>query len=382
MSISFGPFITCFFAIMFLTIYLYIVLYHAGSIFQKNTKWLFFGILLIFIRLSIPVNFPFTVSIYSRKLLPRFTNPFCDHRIGPLKIYQWLLIVWIAVAVMKTVVFFYRKLRLHRYLKNFIPDCESNDPVYRTLREYMPAKVQIAMVPVSVSPAIAGTLRPILVFPENIHFSDGELRLICMHEGKHYHNHDLWMKLLIELIVCLHWWNPFVYLLQKEYYLTLEIDNDNYLKNHSGDFDTIRYSELILKIAKKIQKGTSDSVTLVDSIQFTGTADSDLETRISFLLSGQNKKASHVSVPTIIHILVLCVAIMSSAFVVIEPSSPPPAEDSSDSFSLTDDNVAILEDSDGYQLYVNGKYVGPLQKIPDEFKDVKIYTDKKEIPHE
>ena len=102
MSISFGPFITCFFAIMFLTIYLYIALYHAGSIFQKNTKWLFFGILLIFIRLSVPVNFPFTVSIYSRKLLPRFTNPFCDHRIGPLKIYQWLLIVWIAVAVMKT----------------------------------------------------------------------------------------------------------------------------------------------------------------------------------------------------------------------------------------------------------------------------------------
>lgn len=58
MEISFGPFLTCFFAIMFLTIYLYIILYRARNVFAKNTKWLFLGILLIFIRLSVPVNFP------------------------------------------------------------------------------------------------------------------------------------------------------------------------------------------------------------------------------------------------------------------------------------------------------------------------------------
>lgn len=55
MEISFGPFLTCFFAIMFLTIYLYIILYRARNVFAKNTKWLFLGILLIFIRLSVSV---------------------------------------------------------------------------------------------------------------------------------------------------------------------------------------------------------------------------------------------------------------------------------------------------------------------------------------
>ena len=109
MEISFGPFLTCFFAIMFLTIYLYIILYRTRNVFAKNTKWLFLGILLIFIRLSVPVNFPFTYSVYSEKFLPRFTNPLCDNKIGNLSIYDCLLILWISVVVIKVLIFFYRK---------------------------------------------------------------------------------------------------------------------------------------------------------------------------------------------------------------------------------------------------------------------------------
>lgn len=53
MEISFGPFLTCFFAIMFLTIYLYIILYRAWNVFAKNTKWLFLGILLGSVNYSV-----------------------------------------------------------------------------------------------------------------------------------------------------------------------------------------------------------------------------------------------------------------------------------------------------------------------------------------
>lgn len=135
MEISFGPFLTCFFAIMFLTIYLYIILYRARNVFAKNTKWLFLGILLIFIRLSVPVNFPFTYSVYSEKFLPRFTNPLCDNKIGNLSIYDCLLILWISVAVIKVLIFFYRKIRLGNYLKNFTQNSDHTDPLYQMLRK-------------------------------------------------------------------------------------------------------------------------------------------------------------------------------------------------------------------------------------------------------
>ena len=172
MEISFGPFLTCFFAIMFLTIYLYIILYRARNVFAKNTKWLFLGILLIFIRLSVPVNFPFTYSVYSEKFLPRFTNPLCDNKIGNLSIYDCLLILWISVAVIKVLIFFYRKIRLGNYLKNFTQNSDHTDPLYQMLRKYIPAPIEIAIIPSRTSPAITGTLFPILVFPKNISLSE------------------------------------------------------------------------------------------------------------------------------------------------------------------------------------------------------------------
>lgn len=383
MEISFGPFLTCFFAIMFLTIYLYIILYRARNVFAKNTKWLFLGILLIFIRLSVPVNFPFTYSVYSEKFLPRFTNPLCDNKIGNLSIYDCLLILWISVAVIKVLIFFYRKIRLGNYLKNFTQNSDHTDPLYQMLRKYIPAPIEIAIIPSRTSPAITGTLFPILVFPKNISLSEEEIQLICLHELKHYKNHDLWMKLFIELIVCIHWWNPFVYLLQKEYFLTLEINNDNYLKKHIPDFDSVQYAELILKIAKNtLTDGSSNSLQMVDTINFTGTVTSELESRITFILSTPDAPRRHSLFRSVIHTIILCGVLIITIFVVIEPSSPGPSSDTNGTFTLEDDNVCFLKVHNGYHLYVNGKYVGALDTIPDDFKNVTIYTRKEEIPHE
>ena len=49
----------------------------------------------------------------------------------------------------------------------------------------------------------------------------------------------------------------------------------------------------------------------------------------------------------------------------IEPSSPGPSSDTNGTFTLEDDNVCLLKVHNGYHLYVNGKYVGSLDTIPD-----------------
>lgn len=60
---------------------------------------------------------------------------------------------------------------------------------------------------------------------------------------------------------------------------------------------------------------------------------------------------------------------------------PGPSSDTNGTFTLEDDNVCLLKVHNGYHLYVNGKYVGALDTIPDDFKNVTIYT-RREIPHE
>ncbi len=94
MEISFGPFLTCFFCnYVSYNISLYYFYTVPGMYLRKILSGCFLGILLIFIRLSVPVNFPFTYSVYSEKFLPRFTNPLCDNKIGNLSIYDCLLIL-------------------------------------------------------------------------------------------------------------------------------------------------------------------------------------------------------------------------------------------------------------------------------------------------
>ena len=78
----------------------------------------------------------------------------------------------------------------------------------------------------------------------------------------------------------------------------------------------------------------------------------------------------------------LLLLLIITIFVVIEPSSPGPSSDTNGTFTLEDDNVCLLKVHNGYHLYVNGKYVGALDTIPDDFKNVTIYTRKEEIPHE
>ncbi len=93
----------------------------------------------------------------------------------------------------------------------------------------------------------------------------------------------------------------------KEYFLTLEIDNDNYLKKHIPNFDSVQYAELILKIAK-IHSPTILRILLqmVDTINFTGTVTSELESRITFMLSTPDAPRKHSLFRSVIHTIILC----------------------------------------------------------------------------
>ena len=63
------------------------------------------------------------------------------------------------------------------------------------------------------TPIIAGYIRPIIYLPD-IEFSDSELYYALLHECMHYLHKDLWVKLLIEIICAIYWWNPLIYLLK------------------------------------------------------------------------------------------------------------------------------------------------------------------------
>jgi uncharacterized membrane protein YkoI/beta-lactamase regulating signal transducer with metallopeptidase domain len=64
------------------------------------------------------------------------------------------------------------------------------------------------------SPMLIGFLRPQILLPEREINAD-ELECVLKHEITHHERGDLWVNLLVLLSLCVHWFNPLVYLAAK-----------------------------------------------------------------------------------------------------------------------------------------------------------------------
>lgn len=78
MELSLGPFLTCLMTSLILTIYFYYVLYRKKTFFAQGKRFVFIGVILILLRMAVPLNFPFTYSIYSEHILPTFIGFLID----------------------------------------------------------------------------------------------------------------------------------------------------------------------------------------------------------------------------------------------------------------------------------------------------------------
>lgn len=65
------------------------------------------------------------------------------------------------------------------------------------------------------SPLLIGFIHPRIVLPDT-ELSESDFYYTILHELTHYTRRDMFYKWLIQLTVCLHWFNPFVYLMGHE----------------------------------------------------------------------------------------------------------------------------------------------------------------------
>ena len=64
-------------------------------------------------------------------------------------------------------------------------------------------------------PMLTGFLKPVILLPERI-YGEQELLLILRHELMHYKHYDLWYKLVLLLANAVHWFNPLVWLMNRQ----------------------------------------------------------------------------------------------------------------------------------------------------------------------
>lgn len=117
----------------------------------------------------------------------------------------------------------------------------------RKLREAVPYRVEILLSDKIQTPFVMGVLSPKIYLPWDT--PQEERRFIIAHERQHIHRGDPLWKLLGYLALCVHWFNPLVWL---AFFLggkDMEMSCDEAVLNRLGEGIRADYSQALLRLA-------------------------------------------------------------------------------------------------------------------------------------
>ncbi|WP_243149184.1 M56 family metallopeptidase [Colidextribacter sp. OB.20] len=228
--------------------------------------------------------------------------------IGVLLINQiWL--VWLVAALGLLI----RKITIYqgfmRYIKaglTPVSDIERLDELSIVAEQSGIKKpIELCVNPLVSSPLLIGFFRPCIVLP-SADIPEKDFRYIILHELTHYKRRDMFYKWLVQITVCLHWFNPLVYLMSLEITKACEFSCDEAVLAKMGSGNAQDYGKTLLDAMAAVgrYKENLGAVTLSENKQL-------LKERLGAIMSF--KKASK-AIRLLTGMLTLCI-IFSAAFV-------------------------------------------------------------------
>jgi hypothetical protein len=92
---------------------------------------------------------------------------------------------------------------------------------------------------------LIGLFRPYILIPDS-EIQEQNLRHILMHELTHYKRRDGFYKWLVQIVVCIHWFNPFIYFTAREIDKACELSCDEAVLRRLNRSERRDYGEMLL----------------------------------------------------------------------------------------------------------------------------------------
>ena len=148
------------------------------------------------------------------------------------------------------------------------------------------------------TPAVYGIIKPKIFLPSE--YDANRLDFILMHEKAHIKRKDNLIRLFSFIVVCIHWFNPFAWLLLKMLYSDIELACDETVLSKCNEAERKEYAYTLLSTAEK---------TNVFAASFGG---SKIRIRIENILSF--KKISFFSVTAFSALMIaICYVLLTNA---------------------------------------------------------------------
>ena len=230
----------------------------------------------------------------------------------PFNRYVCLFFIWSVFAL----VLFVRKITIYQgfiqYIKagstevsdiktlNLLSDCEE--------KLNIKTRVELSRNPLIASPIMIGFFRARIVLPA-CELDDKELSYIFVHELIHYKQRDMFYKWLIQIVVCAHWFNPFVYLLEKEVNKSCELSCDEKVISILDDKARREYGDTLISFlqSNNLYKSSLASVTLTEGAE-------QLKERLGAIMKFKKKSKDIIAITAIFSVLVCVCFFVTGAY--------------------------------------------------------------------
>jgi len=101
-----------------------------------------------------------------------------------------------------------------------------------------------------LSPVLTGLIRPKIILPASLDPDSAEGKMVLAHENIHRRRLDnLWRPLGI-IITCLHWFNPFAWVMLKAFFRDMELSNDESVIRKLSAGERKVYAGTLLRFAE------------------------------------------------------------------------------------------------------------------------------------
>lgn len=158
-----------------------------------NTK-LLIGISFLFaFILCLPFEFPFTITIPSKRIMPLIYKLLVFNLYSRFQILDLIMVVWIAGSIISLVRLVVKYYQLIKFVKLCSKDLKRLENNFSTKHTHYILKLNVPDAPM-----VVGLFKPIIILPD-LQFSDKELDFIINHERIHISNKDLLIKYFYEL---------------------------------------------------------------------------------------------------------------------------------------------------------------------------------------
>lgn len=232
----------------------------------KKTFMVLWGIILA--RLLIPFSIPSALSVYSLfgKKEPvidniggtTVTNPLpiiqagqmtasSNHTVNSTSVSSWV-IIWIMGALICALVFSITYRKCYREFQTSLP--VDNDFTRNWLNNHqIKRRISIRQSPLISTPLTFGIFHPVILMPKTTDWTNEKvLQYVLAHEFVHIRRLDTIMKLLLIAALCVHWFNPFVWMMYILASRDMELSCDEAVLHLFGEHEKSAYARTLISM--------------------------------------------------------------------------------------------------------------------------------------